>query len=235
MRVHPSWQEAIDSSLAALAPEYREFLENNSGYFPNFDHFLNAFKTLSREETKAILFGQDPYPREQSAIGYAFIDGMAEELFSESGFSKRVNRATSLRNFMKMQLIAEGYLNGDDVSQEAISKVDKSTFINSIMDLKDNFEKNGVLLLNTALVFTCKDDSKKHVKAFTPFMENLMRYIAGDGKELILFGAMAKSVEKLLPFGHSYSLMKTVHPYNVSFINDEAVQEYFGKMKLLQK
>ena len=219
----------------ALDPQYRAFLEKNSGYFPNFDNFLNAFKTLSREDTHAILFGQDPYPREKSAIGYAFIDGMVDELFSDKGFSTRVNRATSLRNFLKMQLIAEGYLKQDDVSQEAIAKVDKSTFISSITDLKENFEANGILLLNTALIFTCKEESKNHVKAFMPFMETLMRYIAGDKKELILFGAMAKSVEKLLPFGHSYTLTKTVHPYNVSFISDENVQVYFGRMQLLQK
>ena len=235
MRVHPSWQEVIDNAFTALSPSYRTFLEEDEGYFPTKETFLSAFTTLSRKDTKAILFGQDPYPRAQSAIGYAFIDGAVTELFSEEGFSKQVNRATSLRNFLKMQLIAEGYLTQEDVSQEAIAGVDKKGLITSIMELKDNFERNGILLLNTALIFTCKDDSKKHVKAFTPFIKALMHALAGDHKELILFGTMAKSIEKLLPFGHNYSLIKTMHPYNIDFINDKEVQAYFGAMRLLQK
>ncbi len=132
LHVDKSWQEIIEYAYAGLRPEYREFLEKDEGYFPTCKNFLNAFKTLPLHKTKYILLGQDPYPREQSASGYAFIDGAVKTLFSDKGFSKEVNKATSLRNFLKMLLVADGYLKADDVSQEAISKLDKSHLVNSI-------------------------------------------------------------------------------------------------------
>lgn len=232
MIVHESWQKDIDIALNALDDEYLEFLHVNNGYFPDIDNFLNPFKTLPKHKTKAILFGQDPYPREKSAIGYAFIDGMVEEIFGLNGFSKRVNRATSLRNFLKMQLKAQGYLD-KDVSQKAISSIPKDGLINSIFELKDNFEKEGVLLLNRALIFTCKEQTRLHVKAFKPFMEAFLKSICDDKYELILFGNEAKTIQKLLPKKHNFKLIPTQHPYNVGFIDDEIILDYFSHFNLL--
>lgn len=234
MKIHNSWHRIVEKSLKALDKEYLEFLQTNKTYFPNKENFLNAFKTLPQSKTKAILFGQDPYPREKSAVGYAFIDGMVEEIFSDTGFSKRVNRATSLRNFLKMQLSVEGFLN-DDVSQEAIAKTPKDKLINSIYELKNNFEKEGILLLNRALVFTSKTDSRFHIKQFRPFMKTFLQNIAHKDFTLILFGNEAKTIETLLPSKHNFTLIKTPHPYNVSFIKDEDVKLYFSQLKLIQK
>jgi uracil-DNA glycosylase len=233
MNPHPSWQESIDLALNALDPQYRNFLKSSTEYFPR--NFLAPFATLPREKTRAILFGQDPYPRVQSATGYAFIDGAVETIFSQNGFSKKVNRATSLRNFLKMQLINEGYLDENDTSQNAIAKIDKKGLIDSIDELRSNFEKEGILLLNTALIFTCKTKSSYHVKQFAPFMKTLLRECAHMDLELILFGKMADSVVKLLPESHNFSLVRTPHPYNVSFIHHESARKAFVSRRLLQK
>lgn len=232
MRVHESWQSVIDTAFEALMPEYRQFLENNKDYYPR--NFLIPFCTLPRQKTRAILFGQDPYPRVQSATGYAFIDGMVKEIFSKTGFSKSVNKATSLRNFLKMQLINEGYLTNDDTSQSAIASIEKSTLIDSIEALRINFEKEGVLLLNTAPIFTCKSKSAYHVKQFAPFMQAFLGQCADDDLELILFGRMADSIVKLLPQTHNFKLIRTPHPYNVSFIHHKDARAYFQTKKLLK-
>jgi len=60
---------------------------------------------------------------------------------------------------MKMLFVCEGKLE-KDFSKEAVIMIDKTPYIDSIYQLRDNFEKNGVLLLNMALVFTTKEDSK---------------------------------------------------------------------------
>lgn len=60
LHVDSSWQEIIEYAYAGLSPEYRKFLEEDEGYFPTYSNFLNAFHTLSLENTKYILFGQDP-------------------------------------------------------------------------------------------------------------------------------------------------------------------------------
>ncbi|MDR0408131.1 MAG: uracil-DNA glycosylase [Campylobacteraceae bacterium] len=234
MIIHNSWRQIVLNAYNALDDGYRTFLEADNGYFPNFSNFLNAFKTLSKEKTKAVLFGQDPYPRENSATGYAFIDGNVKNIFGDKGLSKEVNRATSLRNFIKMLLLCSGKLTLASLTQENISKLDKSKLITTIMELKDNFEANGVLLLNTSLIFVNKNDTSLHAKAFAPFMKTLLSQLANDEIELILFGNMAKDIKKLLPENHNFTLVQTCHPYNLEFITDKKVSDYFAPMRLLE-
>ncbi len=229
----PSWHSMLEKAFAAFDPEYLAYLQNDTAYFPDRYNFLNAFKTLPLHETKYILFGQDPYPRKESAIGYAFIDGKVQSLFSENGLSKEVNRATSLRNFMKMLLLCEGELESD-FSKEALAKIDTSGYIQTIHQLRQNFEKNGVLLLNMALIFSSKEESKKHIKAWRGFVRmflGALHEVAGD-TELILFGKMAEEVEKL---EEAKPFVKHVlpHPYNISFITNPKAHKLFGPMKLL--
>ena len=94
---HPSWQALLSGAYDKLDRTYRDFLEKDREYFPSQTEYLNAFKTLPRHKVKYILFGQDPYPRKESAKGYAFIDAKVESIFSDTGLSKEVNRATSTK------------------------------------------------------------------------------------------------------------------------------------------
>ena len=234
-KVDSSWQGIINKALNNLDDSYLDFLQNDKEYFPNKTNFLNAFKTLSLKDTKYILFGQDPYPRSESAIGYAFIDGAVSSIWDEkNGLSKEVNKATSLRNFMKMLLVDEGKLEVNNTSKEAIAKLDRSEYIQSMNQFKNNFEKNGVLLLNTALIFTTKEESKKHVKLWKPFVISLLRQIKEENIKLILFGSLAKDIDKL-DVSENFEKFYCEHPYNVSFILNKNVQKLFGQMKLLDK
>ena len=228
------WQEILQRAYESLEPEYRSFLESDNSYFPSSSQYLNAFTTLPRHKVKYILFGQDPYPRKESAGGYAFIDEKVQTLFSPTGLSKEVNRATSLRNFVKMSLLASGDLKKEDVSQEAISQIDKHDLINSIEELRINFEKNGVLLLNTALIFTDKKSSTKHVKAWRPFIETLLKELEEDAPKLILFGTHAKELKKRLSLD-KFETIEVEHPYNHTFISNEKVLKLFSAMNLLEK
>ena len=166
--------------------------------------------------------------------GYAFIDEKVQSLFSETGLSKEVNRATSLRNFVKMALLARGDLHAEDLSQEAITRIDKQDLITSIEALRVNFEKNGVLLLNTALVFSDKKSSNKHVKAWNPFMKTLLKELEEDAPKLILFGTHAKALKKKLPL-ENFETIEVEHPYNHTFIQNDEVLKLFAPMKLLEK
>jgi len=232
--VHHSWDDILSRAYGRLDSEYRNFLENDYGYFPAKENYLNAFKTLPKERVKYILFGQDPYPRKESAGGYAFIDEKVKLLFSEKGLSKEVNRATSLRNFVKMALVARGDLSADDTSQDAIAALDKTALIDTITQLRMNFEKNGVLLLNTALIFTDKKSSNRHVKAWRPFMQSLLHDLNDDAPKLILFGTHAQALKKFLPL-ENFETIEVEHPYNHTFISNENVLNFFRPMQLLEK
>lgn len=227
-----SWETVLSEAYASLEAEYQRFLEEDENYFPSKENYFNAFSTLPKEKVKYILFGQDPYPRKESAGGYAFIDTKVQNLFSVSGLSKEVNRATSLRNFMKMALVASHRLTIEDTSQEAISKVDKTQMIDSIDDLRRNFEKNGVLLLNTALIFTDKKSTKKHVKAWKPFVQSLLNALEDDAPKLILFGTHAKDLKKQFTLDR-FETIELEHPYNHTFIYNPKALELFGPMNLL--
>lgn len=230
---YASWETLLIKAYASLDEDYQRFLEEDKDYFPSKTNYFNAFKTLHKDKVKYILFGQDPYPRKESAGGYAFIDTNVKKLFSDSGLSKEVNRATSLRNFIKMALLARGDLK-EDTSQESIAKVDKTDLIDSIGELRENFEKNGVLLLNTALIFTDKRSSARHIKAWQPFIQSLLTSLEEDTPKLILFGTHAKGLKKNFSL-EKFETIEIEHPYNTTFIHNEKALELFGNMNLLEK
>jgi len=119
------------------------------------------------------------------------------------------------------------------VKMDAIKKIDTKDYVNSIEELKQNFEKNGVLLLNTALIFTKKEDTKYHAKMWKPFIDTLLSQIKGQEIKLILFGNISKEIQKLSNAKY-FTSIQMPHPYNVSFITDKNALEVFCNMKLLR-
>lgn len=231
--VPKQWHPILSKALSTLPPDYLLFLKDGD-YLPHNNRIFNAFKSLKPNEVKYILFGQDPYPRKESAIGYAFIDGRVGDIFSTTGLSTEVNRATSLRNFIKTLLVTEGYLTCDDTSQKAISNIDKSSIIQTIDELKDNFVKSGVLLLNTALVFESKERCRYHIRIWKSFIKVFLNEMSLYTPTLILFGNYAKDIEKLLPQSNDFDIIRLQHPYNTGFICSSTAHRLFGQMKLLE-
>jgi len=233
--VDASWRPILLPALEALEEEYRRWLLAGEGYIPVRERVLAAFSSLPPHKVRSILFGQDPYPRAESAIGYAFIDGGVQRIFSETGLSRQVNRATSLRNFIKMALVARGDLGCDDLSQTAIASVDKEPLIDSIHDLRRNFERAGLLLLNTALVFRSKEESRTQIRAWRGFVERLLEGMRPLGPELILFGTHAAELRKRFGVTESFRCHELEHPYNTSFVCNEGAHRLFGPMGLLDR
>ncbi len=232
--VGSEWDPILIPAMETHEDRYREFVIAGEGYIPSSDRLLAAFSMLRPEQVRYILFGQDPYPRPESAIGYAFIDGRVERIFSPTGLDSRINRATSLRNFVKMALVADGRLNAVDTSQSAIAALDKGDLIDSMDALRRNFERNGVLLLNTALLFTAKEDSKYHIKIWRGFVETLLRGMAVYDPSLILFGTHAKTIEKI-PATDGMTRIALEHPYNHTFVTNSTAHDLFGPMELFKK
>ncbi len=227
------WKEILESALNRMDKEYLEFIRCGD-YLPGKDRVFNAFGNLEPNNVRYILFGQDPYPRKESAIGYAFIDGGVEKIFDhENGFSKEVNRAVSLRNFLKMALVAMGRLHGD-TSKEAVKRVDKSDLINSMDELRENFEKNGILLLNRSLVYTSKDSLTYHARMWREFLAKLLYGLRDRDIELILLGSLAKEIEALTE-GMGFRVFKAQHPFNCGFVTDRAVLDKFAPFELMKK
>jgi uracil-DNA glycosylase len=127
----------------------------NDSFLPTQGRVFAAF-TQPLDEVRYVLVGEGPYPREHSATGVCFMDGAVDTLWSEQGLSKPVNRATSLRNFMKMLMVAERLLKPGATGGEAVAPVAAkamqpgSGFIQTLPELQQNLTDHGFLLLNAA-------------------------------------------------------------------------------------
>lgn len=232
--VHDSWKPLIHTALDTMDRNYLADLQTHSDWLPGEDKLFAAFsRPLS--ELNTILIGESPYPRAQSANGYAFWDNAVDSLWSDKGLSKPVNRATSLRNFMKMLLVGQGYLTADDVSQDAIRQLDKSKLIQTGSDLFNNMLDRGFLLLNASLVLSEKPVAKD-AKAWRPFMGSLLKQLQSvqPKPRLLLMGNISK-VMNALPESQPFEQVSCEHPYNVSFIHNNEIIQFFKPLALLNR
>lgn len=230
--IHPSWKPLVSRALSKVDAAWLRMIENDQHTLPQKESFYNAF-SLPLSQTKTILFGESPYPRAESANGYAFWDAAVSELWSEKGLSTRVNRATSLRNIMKMLLVANGQLN-KDTSPVAIQALDKSHWIQTGSELFNNFLKEGILLLNASLSFRSAELVRADAQQWLPFINDLLVSLVErtHTPQLLLFGKIANTINRL-PIAQHFDKLIAEHPYNLSFINNTDVLNFFRSKKLL--
>lgn len=242
----PSWRPVLQKGLEAVAqadPQYLPSLARDE-YLPTEGRLFAAF-SIPLDRVRYVLVGEGPYPRVESATGVCFMDGAVEALWSEKGLSKQVNRATSLRNFMKMLLVADAQLAPDNTSGEALAHIAEkarafgSPYIQTLTELQANLTRHGFLLLNASLVYRPNVPPAKDAKAWMPFMKTVLEALAdhADQKDrrpptLVLWGKIAEQINAL----HLSSRFPTAvseHPYNLSFIVNATMQNLFKPMRLL--
>jgi uracil-DNA glycosylase len=230
--IDPSWRPILIDALKTIDPIYLNKLYHSDEWLPGANKIFNAF-SLPLNKVNYVLFGESPYPRAQSANGYAFWDAAVTNLWSETGLSKTVNRATSLRNIMKMLLIANGRLDPNHTSQPDIAALDKIDLIQTNDAFFNNFLKHGVLLLNATPVLQ-KAQVRQDARIWKPFIKQVMHALIEKRPqtEFILLGNIANEID---PFIAKPGLKKfyAEHPYNISFINNPTVLEFFKPFQLL--
>ncbi len=243
-RVDPSWRPVVARGLEAVAladPAYLPALAA-AAFLPTQGRIFDAF-AQPLDAVRYVLVGEGPYPRDQSATGVCFMDGAVNELWSLSGLSKPVNRATSLRNFMKMLMVAAGLLQPDATGGDAVAAVAQralaadSTFIRTLPELQHNLHSHGFLLLNAALVFRPDVAPLKDARAWRPLLEVVLEALSDRQEQsaptLVLWGKIAGWIDDLPAVAH-FPKAVAEHPYNLSFINNSAMQSLFGPMQLLR-
>lgn len=219
----PSWHVLLQSACTTLDATYIQFLDTQS-WLPGKEKIFRAF-SQPLHKVRYILYGESPYPRAASANGFAFWDAAVEEIWSAQGLSKTVNRATSLRNFFKMLLATT------PLPQDAQR-------IQTLAQLFNNFLAHGFLLLNFNLSLSTLPKNKE-AKYWSPFHECLLaeikNYCDQQKKtlpQLVLFGKIAEKIFSL-PNSADYPKLIAEHPYNLSFIHNQAVQHFFQPFQLL--
>jgi uracil-DNA glycosylase len=245
---HPSWRPILASGLNAIDVAYSEYLAAlaDDHYLPNGGRIFAAF-TQPIDAVRYVLVGEGPYPRPDSATGVCFMDGAVTSLWSEKGLSKPVNRATSLRNFMKMLLVADGQLSVAQTTGDALAAVahrarsSSDTVIQTLPELQAKLTEQGFLLLNATLVFRTDVPPVKEARAWLPFLQTILAALADHAEHtgkapptLVLWGKIAVQLDAL-PANSRFPKKTSEHPYNLSFIGNPTMQNLFGPMRLLQK
>lgn len=244
----PSWRPMLTEGLERMAaddPDYLPTLAADS-YLPTDGRLFAAF-SLPLDAVRYVLVGEGPYPRAESATGVCFMDGAVEALWSEKGLSKQVNRATSLRNFMKMLLVAGGQLDETHTSGEALAEVAHkaraigSPFIQTLTELQANLTRHGFLLLNASLVYRPQVPPLKEARAWQPFLRTVLDALAAHAERkgaalptLVLWGKIAEQLN-VLGATARFPCALSEHPYNLSFIRNRTMQKLFGPMHLLRE
>jgi uracil-DNA glycosylase len=231
---HPSWHSTLTRAVEQIPTAYIEFLNTDSIWLPGLSRWLSCF-SLPLERVQFVLYGESPYPRHESANGYAFWDTSVSQLWSPTGFSKQVNRATSLRNILKMLLVAEGCLVKNKLNQQDVSIINKENFVSTLSELFNHLINDGFLLLNANLALTSLG-KKIDSKAFIPFQAVILETLSQmkPHTKLILLGKIAEEILKL-PHANLFDSLVAEHPYNLSFIHNPKIIEFFKPLHLLHK
>ncbi|MDJ0833142.1 MAG: uracil-DNA glycosylase [Gammaproteobacteria bacterium] len=235
--VHDEWRPLLGRCLQQVDSDYLKNLVADTDWLPGQHRLFAAFQR-DRQQCRYILLGESPYPRAESANGIAFYDAAVDQLWSDQGLSKAVNRATSLRNIMKTALLAQGLIKVDEdgkIPQSSIAAIDNSKLIQTIDELFSRLQQQGFLLFNATPVLHPANPPAREARYWQGFLACLLSEIdqaATPTPTLVLWGKIAQQIEQM-PTSINFPRIRSEHPYNLSFIHNPDMQQLFSQLQLL--
>lgn len=226
----PEWRALLAPAAAAMDPAYLASLRDQD-WLPGPALMLAPLHKVPLDRVNAVLMGESPYPRARSAIGEAFNDGAVGPIWADQGLAKPVNKATSLRNIVKMLLVTAGHISPAATAAE-IAALNRDAFVETLEDLFVAIRAAGILCFNATPVLTANKarDARQWHRFMDIFLGGLHRQ--RPAASLLLFGNFARDLGRM-PGAAGWNTVSAEHPYNVSFINDPAVQAFFRPLNLL--
>ena len=196
----------------------------------------NIFKSLERmapEDVKAVVIGQDPYPRVGRATGRAFEQG---DLSGWSGSGNLVT--TSMKRLLQVashqRTGDEGYLGAGGWDRV------QSDLASAVLDFKtpgsqfDEWEDAGVLWLNAGLTLShyeqggAPEQKFGHIPLWQPIVRQIIRHLVQRLNKRVVFltwgtfaqGVLTDAGVKNEPaWGITAGEAKSKHPATTDFIN----------------
>lgn len=239
-RADASWRPVLLAGLHAMQAATPDYFATLDAFLPTGGRLFAAF-AQPLDQVRYVLIGEGPYPRADSATGVCFMDGAVKGLWSEEaggGLSKAVNKATSLRNFMKMLLVADGRLAPDDTGTLALARIAAASrgvpgVVQTLSEIEQKFFDAGFLLLNATLVFRDAVAPAKDAKAWMPFLQTVLAALHARRPTLVLWGKIAEQLNRL-PEAQALPQIAAEHPYNLTFITNSNMHALFQPMGLLR-
>jgi len=158
--IHESWNDLFNNTMKEKLEEIFQKLEEKYGNLPNPPYqptgkaIFNVF-TMNISKIKVVILGQDPYPTEGYAMGYAFAVPEGKEM------------QKSLKNIEEV------------IKKKVIKKEsDLANHLEPEWKTLKYWIEGGVFLLNTALTVEKNNaGSSFHLKLWEEFTKEVIKYI----------------------------------------------------------
>lgn len=184
--IHHSWNDFLSSDTISELKKLEEKITSLHQEFTPLPKNVLKFLKVPLDEVRVLILGQDPYPQKGVATGRAF------EVGTLTSWTDKFSNV-SLKNIIRAIYFAyqKEYLKYSEIKNQLGVTVP----LKKPDELFVNWEKQGVLLLNTS--FTCEvGKSNSHEKFWHAFTISLLKYISKTNPEIIwfLWGNNAKTV-----------------------------------------
>ncbi len=191
MRLPREWELFLKDFLQ-LEEFYRKldaFVRQFDSILPEPEKIFNVFHKVPPARVCCVLYGEDPYPRRESANGIAFWDAQIT-----SWEDRTVGN--SMKNILKALLVTHGLA----TYQTPIAhcrQIAREQGLRSPGALFEFWLSKGVLLINAALTFSSPQHKKKHTDFWLPFHQSLIEALNSQGASpfYILWGKKALRFE----------------------------------------
>jgi uracil-DNA glycosylase len=217
MTLVKSWIDFLELD-AVFFTELRNFLLQFDEIIPSENQIFAAFNRVDPSKVKAIILGEDPYPRKTSACGIAFLDAEIKSWDSKT-------RGNSLKHIHKALLIQRG-LADYSTPLAACREASKKVRFLSPLELFELWMKQGVLLLNTALTFSSAKDKAAHFAFWQPFMRKVLSTLESKNQpHYILWGKKAQAWADCFEIANRERIIAQGHPtYQHHFLSKTDAQ-----------
>lgn len=175
------WSKYIDFNL--LNSILNTLGKESNKLCPEPDKVFRAFALCSLDNLKVIILGQDPYNDLSRATGIAFANPEGVK-----------NYSPSLR--VLHQSIKDNY-------NDLISGV-------NVFPTLEHWEKQGVLLLNTALTTQCGIVGS-HIHLWLPFVSEFLRRLSNDRQDIVYL-LLGNQASRCKNFINSKYIIEEAHP-----------------------
>lgn len=222
MQLPQKWKTLLSKEIDFTSFDTKlEHLINQSSFLtPKPEFIFNVFDQVTPEQVRCVLFGEDPYPRLNSANGIAFWD-------TEINSWNDKTNGNSLKNILKALLVFKGLANYHQPIAECREIAEQENMI-APPDLFRLWLKQGVLLINSSLTFAGSENKKEHFKLWQPFHKALIKVLNTNQTSpyYILWGRKAQQWEKeiLITIDEPSKIIKQGHPTFIhQFLNKNQI------------
>ncbi|KAH7832209.1 Uracil-DNA glycosylase [Monocercomonoides exilis] len=200
--LNPTWIPYLRDTIESQPDAESYLTKKRRTMFPDLENTFQALNLTTPEKCKVVIFGQDPYPRKESAIGISFCDGLIHSWTSPT--------CPSMRNIFKNLLICEKKLTPTSKVEELRAQMKKLKMV-SPYEWFFRTGRQGVLWLNTSLTYTSTQELQTHTAFWKPIVKRIIETLFEAKAKVNSTDTELKHITFVLWGGHAQKLEKIIN------------------------